>query len=133
MHPTTISNYLTSCYHQHRGRQPLLIQHDTAPRSVRKQVRIEQERVAALVAGRRQREAALVGKFDSDEIYNLEDEHGLAMQQAQRESRCRVLALCEGRKLADTTALITDDLIRELQTFLTRCVRAPVLLYHSNT
>lgn len=101
--------------------------HDTTTRSL--QVRLEQERVAALVAGRRQREAALVGKFDSDEIYNLEDENGLAMRQAQRESRCRVLALCEGRKLADTTALITDDLIRELQTFLTRCVPAPVLLY----
>ncbi|CAM9411475.1 unnamed protein product, partial [Laminaria digitata] len=84
--------------------------------------RLEQERVAALVAERRQREAALVGKFDSDEIYNLEDENGLAMRQAQRESRCRVRALCEGRKLADTTGLITDDLIRELQTFLTSCL-----------
>lgn len=89
------------------------------------QARLEQERVAALVAERRQREAALVGKFDSDEIYNLEDENDLAMRQAQRESRCRVRALCEGRKLADTTGLITDDLIRELQTFLTRCVWAP--------
>ena len=89
------------------------------------QVRLEQERVAALVAGRRQREATLVGKFDSDEIYNLEDENGLAMRQARRESRCRVRALCEGRKLADTIDLITDDLIRELQTFLTRCVRSP--------
>lgn len=89
------------------------------------QVRLEQERVAALVAGRRQREATLVGKFDSDEIYNLEDENGLAMRQAQWESRCRVRALCEGRKQADTTELITDDLIRELQTFLTRCVRSP--------
>lgn len=89
------------------------------------QVRLEQERVAALVAGRRQREATLVGRFDSDEIYNLEDENGLAMRQAQRESRCRVKALCEGRKLADTIDLITDDLIRELQTFLTRCFWSP--------
>lgn len=92
------------------------------------QARLEQERIAALVAGRRQREAELVGKFDSDEIYNLEDENGLAMRQAQRESRCRVRALCEGRKKADTTELITDDLIRELQTFLTRCVLTPIYI-----
>lgn len=41
------------------------------------------------------------------------------MGQAQRESRRRVKALCEGRELADSTSLVTDDLLRELQSFLT--------------
>lgn len=84
------------------------------------QCRREKERVTALLAGRRQREATLVGDFASDEIYDLEDEEELSMRQAQRESRRRIKALCEGRKHADSTTLVTDDLIRELQTFLTR-------------
>ncbi|CAM9191404.1 unnamed protein product, partial [Ectocarpus sp. 13 AM-2016] len=82
---------------------------------------LEQERIAALVAGRRQREAKLVGEFDSDEIYYPGDEDVLSMRQAQRESRRRIKALCEGRKRADCVSLVTDDLIRELQTYLTSC------------
>lgn len=61
-----------------------------------------------------------MGEFDSDEIYDPDDEDVLSMRQAQRESRRRIRDLCEGRKLANCTTLVTDDLIRELQTFLTR-------------
>lgn len=83
---------------------------------------MEEERIAKLVAGRREREAKLVADFASDEIYDLDDEAGLAMQQALRESRRRVESLCEGRKLADCTELVTDELIQELQSFLPRWV-----------
>lgn len=62
-----------------------------------------------------------MGDFESDEIYDLEDEGGLSMRQAQRESRRRIEALCKGRKLADSVELVSDDLLRELQMFLTRC------------
>lgn len=62
----------------------------------------------------------LVADFSSDEVYDLVDEEGLAMRQALRESRRRVKSLCEGRKLADSTELLTTDLVRELQSFLTR-------------
>lgn len=84
------------------------------------QARAEEERIAALVAGRRQREATLVADFSSDEVYDLMDEESLAMGQTLRESRRRVKSLCEGRKLADSTELLTKDLVRELQSFLTR-------------
>eukprot|EP00752_Nemacystus_decipiens_P007665 g6853.t1 len=83
-------------------------------------LRREKERLAALVVGRRQREAKLVGEFDSDEIYDPDDEGVLSMREAQQESRRRIRALCVGRKLADCTNLLIDDLIRELQTFMTR-------------
>lgn len=81
---------------------------------------MEEERIAVLIAGRRQREAKLVADFTSDEIYDLEDESGLAMQQALKESRRRVEWLCEGRKVAGCTELVTDDILAELQSFLTR-------------
>lgn len=84
------------------------------------QAALEKERIGNLVAARRRREAHLVGDFISDEIYDLQDEETLSMRQALRESRCRVKALCEGRRLAESTTLVTDDLIRELQMFLTR-------------
>lgn len=61
-----------------------------------------------------------MGEFDSDMIYDPDNESGLSMLQAQRESRLRIIDLCEGRKLADCTSLVLDDLIRELRTFLTR-------------
>lgn len=61
-----------------------------------------------------------MGEFDSDEIYDPDDEDVLSMRQAQRESRRRIRDLCQGRKFANCTTLVTDDLIRELQTFLTR-------------
>lgn len=103
------------------------------------QIRLEKERIAALIASRRQREAKLVGEFDSDEIYDPDDEDVLSMRQAQRESRRRIRDLCEGRKFANCTTLVTDDLIRELQTFLTRydpngcrlelCFTAPTTSY----
>lgn len=91
------------------------------------QLRREKERIAALIVGRRQREAKLVGEFDSDEIYDPDDEGVLSMMEAQQESRRRIKALCVGRKLADCTTLLIDDLVRELQTFMTRCefVNAP--------
>lgn len=62
-----------------------------------------------------------MGEFDSDEIYDPDDEGVLSMREAQQESRRRIRALCIGRKLADCTTLLIDDLIRELQTFMTRC------------
>lgn len=70
--------------------------------------------------------------FASDEVYDLEDEGGFAMGQAGRESRRRVQTICEGRKLADNPTLVVDDLIRELQTFLTRFVRAHENLQNPN-
>lgn len=91
------------------------------------QLRREKERIASLIVGRRQREAKLVGELDSDEIYDPDDEGVLSMREAQRESRRRIRALCMGRKLADCTTLLIDDLIRELMTIMTRCevARAP--------
>lgn len=85
------------------------------------QLRREKERITALILGRRQREAKLVGEFDSDEIYDPDDEGALSMREAQQESRRRIRALCVGRKLADCTGLLIDDLIHELQKFMTRC------------
>lgn len=75
-----------------------------------------------------------MGEFDSDEIYDPDDEGVLSMRQAQQESRRRIRALCVGRQLADCTALLIDDLIRELQTFMTRCdvVCAPRRTYSSS-
>lgn len=61
-----------------------------------------------------------MGEFGSDEIYDPDDEGVLSMREAQQESQRRIRALCEGRKLADCTSLLIDDLIRELQTFMTR-------------
>lgn len=81
---------------------------------------MEEERISALIAGRREREATLVADFSSDDIYDFDNEERLAMQQALQDSRRRVLSLCEGRKLADCTELVTDDIIQELQSFLTR-------------
>lgn len=98
------------------GSSPLLFSHIFHDGQIRR----EQERIAALIAGRQQREAKLVGEFDSDEIYDPEDEQVLSMRQAQQESRRRIRDLCEGRKFANCTTLVTDDLIRELETFLTR-------------
>lgn len=80
----------------------------------------EEKRIANLILGRRQREANLVGEFGSDTIYNPDEESELSMLQAQKESRRRIRDLCEGRKLADCTSLVLEDLIRELTTFLTR-------------
>lgn len=75
----------------------------------------------ALAAVRRQREARLVGDEASHEIYNLDDEDGLAMQEAVAASRQRVLALCEQRRNACSVDVVVEDLIKILRSFLSRC------------
>lgn len=84
------------------------------------QASLEEKRINALKASRRQREAKLVGAFDSDEIYDLADESALSMRQAQEKSRRRVQALCESRNIADSTMLVIEELIVELQSYLPR-------------
>ena len=83
---------------------------------------LEKERIEHLIAGRRQREAKLVGDFASDTIYDLEVEERLSMHQAQRESRGRIEELCKRKKLYASAELITNDLIQELQTYLARYI-----------
>ncbi|CAM9700488.1 unnamed protein product, partial [Discosporangium mesarthrocarpum] len=83
--------------------------------------RLEEERKCKLVEDRRQREAALVADFGSDEIYDLDDEGRLGMNKTLRESRARIQAFCEGRRLADRTELVVDGLLKELRTLLNSC------------
>lgn len=106
---------------------PLHSCHKNTRASLMLQARLERERLKLLTAGRRQREASLVGDFSSDEIYNLNHEEHLAMQQALWESRCRIESLCQRRKLASSMELATDNLMRELQSLLTRCARKPMI------